>query len=438
MFGTNLRIIFKIDPSFLHLLSKMSSPIYCITFNPSVPMDRDYNCDAFTVFGIRVAKMLIRKGKRVILFGLGAKNPVPEATYYNVIDDFPLASDYYNLPRNLCYTIKSEEELKHSSERTRKYTEGVNELTDKLLSGELFFLHSYLPPENFIRNPSDWDRFCINRRYPCITLMQMGGSFWTDPETSIFCSRAHWACHHYQLFWDQKLPVGVNGKKSGTFRSYIHPPFFDPSEYIYSEEERKYYLYLGRIQKGKGFFTFLEAVQQLPDLSFKVGAPYQTIVENSREMLHIVDEGKTTNLPISRKDGKVFLTDYPNVELLGYLNGEQRAKVLSETKMLIQPSQYHEPFGFNVIEAYFSGTEVLTSDLGNFREIVPQGLGKSARAATVEQMIKHIQLKEKDPDQQTASRLCRQFAFKFADQNCEDSFLELLEEMYQNLTVKSK
>jgi hypothetical protein len=43
-------------------------------------------------------------------------------------------------------------------------------------------------------------------------------------------------------------------------------------------------------------------------------------------------------------------------------------------------------------------------------------------------------LKEKDPDQQTASRLCRQFAFKFADQNCEDSFLELLEEMYQNLT----
>lgn len=397
-------------------------------------MDRDYNCDAFTVFGIRVAKMLIRKGKRVILFGLGGKNPVPEAEYYNVVDDFPSSSDYYNLPRNLCYTIQSEDEIKQSYERSRKYAKKVNQIVEKFPSGELFFLHSYLPPENFDCDPSKWDQFCINRRYPYITLMQMGGSFWTDPDRTIFCSRAHWACHHYQMFWDRKLPVGVNGKKTGSFRTYIHPPFFDPSEYIYSDQERKYYLYLGRIQQGKGFFTFLEAVKQLPDLPFKVGAPYQLVVENFREMLHVVDEGKTTNLPISRTDKKVFLLDYPNVELLGYLNTEQRAKVLSETKMLIQPSQYHEPFGFNVIEAYFSGTEVITSDLGNFHEIVPEGLGKSTRAATVEQIVKQIQLKEKDPDQQTASRLCRKFAFNFAEQNCEDSFLELLEEIYGNLT----
>jgi glycosyltransferase involved in cell wall biosynthesis len=71
---------------------------------------------------------------------------------------------------------------------------------------------------------------------------------------------------------------------------------------------------------------------------------------------------------------RYVLAEYPNVKFWGYANPQLRRKLLTRASALIQLSQYPEPFGFNVIEAYLSGTPVLTSATGTFRETVEQGI----------------------------------------------------------------
>ena len=64
----------------------------------------------------------------------------------------------------------------------------------------------------------------------------------------------------------------------------------------------------------------------------------------------------------------------PNVEVIGYADVEKRKELLAGAKALIQASYYNEPFGGCVVEAYFSGTPVITSDWGAFPETVVHGV----------------------------------------------------------------
>jgi glycosyltransferase involved in cell wall biosynthesis len=61
------------------------------------------------------------------------------------------------------------------------------------------------------------------------------------------------------------------------------------------------------------------------------------------------------------------------VELAGYVDVEQRKKLLAGAAALIAPTYYIEPFGNIVVEAAMSGTPVLTTDWGGFTETVVPG-----------------------------------------------------------------
>jgi glycosyltransferase involved in cell wall biosynthesis len=143
--------------------------------------------------------------------------------------------------------------------------------------------------------------------------------------------------------------------------STIIPPFFNPSEFNFAPIKKDYFLYMARIQKSKG-----------ADVIFNLAKVfnYYTYV-----MVGYLKPECDTGEYWILEDGESYKkSDYPNIKMVGFKTGREKMELLSECRALIQPSPYHEPFGFNVIEAYLSGTPVITSKLGSFNEIVLEGV----------------------------------------------------------------
>jgi glycosyltransferase involved in cell wall biosynthesis len=137
----------------------------------------------------------------------------------------------------------------------------------------------------------------------------------------------------------------------------IIPPLFDKDEFIYNSEKQNSILYLGRIQNIKGIRVVLELSKLRPNVIFWIAGYCKSFKDNK---LHILNEHDTFI--------EYNLLEYPNVIYYGFADIKLRRNLLSKCKALIQPSQYVEPFGCNVIEAYLSGTSVITSDKGTFKK----------------------------------------------------------------------
>lgn len=108
-------------------------------------------------------------------------------------------------------------------------------------------------------------------------------------------------------------------------------------------------LYLGRIDRTKGVFEVLDAVQQVNGIELFLGG-------------HILDDAIQEKIDNCR---------YPsNIKFLGFINPQD---VLPEIDAVIVPSRWHEPFGRVVIEAYQHGKPVIASNRGGLPEIVIEG-----------------------------------------------------------------
>ena len=122
----------------------------------------------------------------------------------------------------------------------------------------------------------------------------------------------------------------------------VIPNAFTPGEFEYSDNKSDYLLYLGRVSGEKG-----------------IDIAIQTANTTGRRLI-IAGPGQLDSVPAG-------------VELVGYVDVEQRKKLLAGAAALIAPTYYIEPFGNIVVEAAMSGTPVITTDWGGFTETVVQG-----------------------------------------------------------------
>ncbi len=119
------------------------------------------------------------------------------------------------------------------------------------------------------------------------------------------------------------------------------PPNFEPEDY---------YIYVGRISAEKGIDLLLDA--------FK---------ENKKKILIIGDGPLKQNvLDASEK--------HANIISLGKLSLNETYKKIAGAKALVFPSQWHEPFGRTIVEAFAHGTPVIASSLGGITELVKDGV----------------------------------------------------------------
>lgn len=115
----------------------------------------------------------------------------------------------------------------------------------------------------------------------------------------------------------------------------------------YNYQKEDYFLCFGRITNRKGISLAIDAAKAA-GVKLKVAGP-----------------GSLRELGYSQTPS--------HVEEIGICNSEQRRELMSNARALYGLTYYLEPYGLMIIEAYFSGTPVITTDWGAFSETVIDG-----------------------------------------------------------------
>ena len=131
-------------------------------------------------------------------------------------------------------------------------------------------------------------------------------------------------------------------------RIVIKPNFLDPDPGP-GASDRSGYLYVGRLSAEKGIDTMINAWET-------ISAPL-TIVGDG-PMVEWVEEMAACN---------------PQIKYLGPLPHSEAVEALGSVRAAIVPSQWYEPFGRGVIEAYARATPVIAAGIGGLSELVDDG-----------------------------------------------------------------
>lgn len=124
----------------------------------------------------------------------------------------------------------------------------------------------------------------------------------------------------------------------------VIPNYFNLDDFDYSAEKDDYFLFLGRVNAGKGIHIALQVASILG-----------------------------TKLVIAGP-GELVPDEHPGVviedvaEVVGTVGPERRRTLLSRAKAVLAPSTFLEPFCGVQIEAMLSGTPVISTDWGAFAE----------------------------------------------------------------------
>lgn len=149
-----------------------------------------------------------------------------------------------------------------------------------------------------------------------------------------------------------------------TIRDYtVIDPWFDPNDFPCFSSYRAtatlaskpYFLFLARCQMYKGLHFFIALANKCPNEQFVVAGGCTSYDPKTRTMQLENRVLSICNLPTL---SSCFIQLPSNVEYVGCVQPHQRSELLSNAIALIQPTEYREPCGWNVIESMFSGTPV--------------------------------------------------------------------------------
>jgi len=148
----------------------------------------------------------------------------------------------------------------------------------------------------------------------------------------VFESYAHLHKLHYKMYKGSPFP---------SFNDHVIRPGFYFEDFLYKEKKENYILFLGRMVDGKGIHI-AQSLSQATQIPIKFVGP-----QNLKNTLV-----KNNNL----------------AEYLHTVSYEERKNLLANAKALIMPTLYAEPCGWSMLEAFISGTPVLSTDWGGLSE----------------------------------------------------------------------
>lgn len=170
--------------------------------------------------------------------------------------------------------------------------------------------------------------------------------------------------------------------------------------------------FMGRPSSEKGIDLFLDAARRLPDIPFAIAG-------DSQSFSHVRDMAP------------------PNVEMRGFLKGEELAGFCREMKMLVVPTTWYEAFPNAMVVAMSYGKPIVASDLGALPEIVKdQETGFLAEPRSLSDLVEKIQRLYND------DALCMRMG-EAGRQRAKDKFnMEIfssrLEEIYQTAIDRNR
>jgi glycosyltransferase involved in cell wall biosynthesis len=313
-----------------------------ILCNPYVPSLETNTADAFTQFARQFSKMMTSRGHTTYFYGTGLDNSLVCSEYINCLQNSNYIDTYgrnwdYNTPLQLEITEWSESMNAKGSIISNIYLKHVKKhLHNKSNPDTDLIIHFYnfatYPPLQHLDKYKHIDGMIMSNHGCC--------------PYRIYCSNIslnyNLGYSHGNHELSQKYPI----KQCRTIY-----PFIEFKDFHYDPTLKTgAILYLARVNKFKGLFTFMELAKLFPNKQFWIcGNPHPS-------------------------ESGFNLEDYPNVKYWGFADKPLRRKLLSEASCLIQASTYNEPFGFNCIEMMYSGGMCITSNTGAFKETILQGI----------------------------------------------------------------
>ncbi len=153
----------------------------------------------------------------------------------------------------------------------------------------------------------------------------------------------------YNIFESYAVMNNTYGFKDPKQQDAVIPNYFDPANFRFKRKKGDYLLMIGRMIIKKGLNVA------------------EDVAMRTKHKLIVAGQG--TYKSATGRDGPP-----PNfVKLVGFADMEKRKELLANAKAVLAPTYYSEPFGGIVMEAAFSGTPVITTDVGAFPETVKHG-----------------------------------------------------------------
>ncbi|UII30916.1 glycosyltransferase [Fulvivirga ulvae] len=149
------------------------------------------------------------------------------------------------------------------------------------------------------------------------------------------------------------------------------------------------------------------------------------VAQKSGNKLHVIG-GSRVNFHM----GFRFTID-PNMRFHGMIGGEKKNKVMQESKGLLFPVIWHEPFGIAITESMYFGCPVFATPYGSIPEIVDKESG--FLTANKEELINYL----KDPADFNYQGIHERVMEYFSITPMANSFLKLYEKIMNGETLNA-
>lgn len=165
------------------------------------------------------------------------------------------------------------------------------------------------------------------------------------------------------------LEAGVSPEKL-----FVRPNAVDAVKMPGSTSEKQpYALYFGRLSPEKGLRTLLRAFEEVAPAQLKIAGagPMED------ELRQYIREKKLDN-----------------VEIVGFVSGEDKWHLLKNASFAIIPSEWHENLPVSALEFFAAGTAILASRMGGLPSIVSEGetglLFKAGDAKEIAEKVRYM------------------------------------------------
>lgn len=148
------------------------------------------------------------------------------------------------------------------------------------------------------------------------------------------------------FFGDKLAAGGIARSKQRLLPNFVEVPHSSPAA------KKPYVLFLGRLSPEKGIGTLLDAWSTLDDVTLKIAGA-----------------GELEPLVREQAAGKLK----SKVEFLGYVEAEEKARLLREAMATVTPSSWYENCPISVLESLAAGTPALVTSMGGLPDLVRHG-----------------------------------------------------------------
>lgn len=301
----------------------------------------EYTSCAFTQKVVKMSKMLKSRGHTVIHYGH---------------EDSEVVCD-----ENVVVTTKADLERSYPGHDWRTQGWPVFDLGDwayrSFYANTIAALHTRKQKGDFLLLPFGTGHKPVADAHPDMLAVEPGIGYPSGGFAKFRVFESYSTLHAYRGV--DNIARGVND----LWYDAVIPNYFELDEFDFSSEKDDYFLFLGRVNAGKGVHIALQVAREL-------GAK-----------IIIAGQGELTG---EEAPGGPPLEDYATV--LGPVGPDQRRKLLARAKAVLAPSTFLEPFCGVQIEAMLSGTPVISTDWGAFAEYNIHGV-TGYRCRTFEQFV---------------------------------------------------